>query len=212
MVHLRLSVARPEGYPLYIQSQGKRLYFSEDESIELDVQSGESVTLAQDGAMTKLKKVLAAIFIFLTAPLQLAYLYYSRDGLWASVDPFRVQATLKVLEEANCKITITKGETALQHPRLVLSGQGAVLTELCWKACPWVYGDACYVYLCRVISGASWLLALMAYLFTVGVTQQNYFAMVTTGAVSVGTIAVTAYLAVHACRECRQYRARLDAK
>ncbi len=212
MVHLRLYAVCPEGCSLYIQSQGKRLYFPEDEAIELAVNRGDTVTLLQDGAMTKLQKVLAAIFIFLTAPLQLAYLYYGKEGIWAAVNPFRVQAMLKVLEEANCKITITKAETVLQRPRLELSGQGAVLTEVRWQGCPWVYRDACYVYLCRVISGASWPLALMGYLFAVGVTRQNYLAMVTTGVVAVGTIAVTGYLAVHACRECRQYRARLDAK
>lgn len=73
MIHLRIRTALPEGFGVYLIDRGKRRYLSEDEEIELALRAGETVALMQDGPMTGLQKALAAIGIFLTAPLQLAF-------------------------------------------------------------------------------------------------------------------------------------------
>ena len=71
-----------------------------------------SVTLLQNDPMTKLLKVLVAIGVFLTAPLQVAYLYFS-EVKWDNVIPFRIKATLNVLGETTCNITIAEGSNAV---------------------------------------------------------------------------------------------------
>lgn len=94
--------------------------------------------LLQDGPLTKLQKVLAAIGIFLTAPLQIAYLYYS-DAQWDDVTPFRMKAILKVSGDATCSLAITKGVTQFHPPHLEISGQNVACVEFHCEASPWVF-------------------------------------------------------------------------
>lgn len=203
MIHLQIRAALPERYGVYFVSRGKRQYLAEDEAVEMDLCGEDSVTLLQNGPMTKLLKVLVAIGVFLTAPLQVAYLYFS-EAKWDSVIPFRIKATLNVLGETTCNITITEGAKQFQQPRLEVSGPNISVAEYQCKASPWVLREACYVYLCRIISAEIWLLTLMGYLLAVSIAGQIALGIIVTSVVCLAMVLVGAYLTVQARKLCRQ--------
>lgn len=203
MARLRIRAALPEQYSVYLLNQGKRQYLSNDDTVELDLCRENPVTLLQDGPLTKMQKVLVAIGIFLTAPLQLAYLYYS-DMQWDQVIPFRVNGKFYASGETMCHITITEGENQFQPPKIDIAGPNVFGVEYHCEASPWVFRDACGIYLCRVISAGIWLLGLMAYLLAVSVAKKTYFGLFVTGAVCLATVFTVAYLVIRACRLCRQ--------
>lgn len=203
MIHLQIRAALPERYGVCLVKRGKRQYLSDDEPVEIDLCEEASITLMQDGPMTKLLKVLVAIGVFLTAPLQAAYLYFS-EVKWDNVIPFRIRATLNVLGETTCNITITEGATQFQQPRLEVSGPNVSVAEYQCKASPWVLCEACYVYLCRIISGEIWLLTLMGYLLAVSIAEQITFGIIVTSIICLAMVLVGAYLTVQACKLCRQ--------
>lgn len=209
MIPLRIRAVLPEPYHVYLVNQGKRQYLSNDDAVELDVSGEGSVTLLQDGPLTKLWKVLATIGIFLTAPLQIAWLYYS-DARWDDVIPFRMRAVLRVSGDAACNLAITKGVTQFHPPRLEISGQNVVCEEYHCEASPWVFRDACGLYLCRVISAGIWLLGLMGYLLAVSIARRISLGILVTSAACLASIFVVAYLAIQACRLCRQNEKDLE--
>lgn len=146
---------------------------------------------------------------FLTVPLQLAYIYFA-DVKWADVIPFRMKSTLKVWGETTCNISITEGATQFQQPRLEVSGQNVSVAEYQCKASPWVFRQACYVYLCRIISAQIWLLTLMGYLLAVSIAGGVSLGIITTSAVCLGSILTGIYLAVRACNLCRKKMEQLE--
>lgn len=189
MIHLRIRAILPERYGVYLVNRGKRQYLSEDEAVEVDLCEEGSVTLLQNGPMTKLLKMLVAIGVFLTAPLQVAYLYFS-EVKWGNVIPFRIKATLNVLRETTCNITITEGATQFQQPRLEVFGPNVSVAEYQCKASPWVLHEACYVYLCRIISTEIWLLTLMGYLLAVSIAGQTALGIIVTSVVCLAMVLV----------------------
>lgn len=203
MIHLQIRAALPERYGVYLVNRGKRQYLSEDEAVEVDLCKESSVTLLQNGPMTKLLKVLVAIGVVLTAPLQVAYLYFS-EVKWDNVIPFRIKATLNVLGETTCNITITEGTTQFRQPRLEVSGPSVSVAEYQCKASPWVLREACYVYLCRIMSAEIWLLTLMGYLLAVSIAGQTALGIIVTSVVCLAMVLVGANLAVQARKLCRQ--------
>lgn len=204
MIHLRIQAALPEQYGVYLVNHGKRQYLSEDVPIELELCEGASVTLMQDGPMSRLRKVLAAIGIFLTAPLQLAYLFYGDQKSWDCVIPFRIQATLQVLGDSACRITVTEGETQFHPPRLTVSEPNVTLAEYRCDASPWVFQETCFVHLCRIIGGELWILGLLGYLLTVGITGKNLLGILTASTACLAVVLAGTYLVGHARKICRQ--------
>ena len=203
MIHLQIRATLPEQYGVYLMNRGKRQYLSDGEPVEIDLCEDGSVTLMQDGPMTKLGKVLGAVGIFLTAPLQAAYLYFS-ESKWDSVIPFRIKATLNVVGAAACHITVTEGATQLQPPRLSVSGPNVSVAEYQCNASPWVLREARDVYLCRIWSAEIWLLALMGYLLAVSIGGRNALGILVTSMVCLAMVSVGIYLTVRAGRLCRQ--------
>lgn len=191
----------PEQYGIFLIHHGKRHYFSGNESIDIELCEGESVTLMQDGPMTAPWKVLAAIGIFLTAPFQIAYQFYGGRARWDCVIPFRITAMLQVAGKTACHITVTEGETQFQRPRFEVSGSHvSVVAYRCDKS-PLVFRDACFVFLCRIIGAELWVLALTGYLLAVSIAEKNVLGMLATCA---------ACLAAHAARICKEKVEKLN--
>ena len=209
MIPLRIRAALPEQYHVYLVNQGKRQYLTNGDTVELELCKGDSVTLLQDGPLTKLQKVLAAIGIFLTAPLQIAYLYYS-DAQWDDVTPFRMKAILKILGDATCSLAIIKGVTQFHPPHLEISGKNVACVEFHCEASPWVFRQACEIYLCRVIGAGIWFQGLMGFLLAVGIARKIYLGILATSATCLATIFVVAYLAIQARHLCWQNEKGLE--
>ena len=125
----------------------------------------------------------------MTAPLQVAYLYFS-EVKWDNVIPFRIKATLNVLGETTCNITIAEGATQFQQPRLEVFGPNVSVAEYQCKASPWVLREAFYVYLCRIISAEIWLLTLMGYLLAVSIVGQTALGIIVTSVVCLAMVLV----------------------
>lgn len=196
-MQLQVRASLPERYFVYLLNNGKRQYLTDHEMITLSLGEGDCVTLMQDGAMTGLQKILAAIGIFLTAPLQLAYLFYGGQENWDRIIPYRIRASLRPLEDSACCFTVRQGETQLQPPRITLAGENVPLMEYSCRACPWVFSEAYYIYACRVFGGMLWMLGLMGYLFTIGLKQENLLGILAPGAVSLLVMVVTVVLLRH---------------
>lgn len=212
MMQLRIRAALPEQYIVYLLNNGKRQYLSNNETVTLSLGEGDSVTLMQDGAMTRLQKILTAIGIFITAPLQLAYLFYAGQENLDLLIPFRIRASLRALEDCACCFTVQRGETQFQPPRVTLSGKNVPLMEYSCTASPWVFWDAYYIYACRVISGMLWILGLMGYLLTVGVTQKNLLGTLVPGVVSLAIILVAVCLLKYAKNKCAKKMETLNKR
>lgn len=208
VIHIQIRAALPEQYGVYLMNRGKRHYLSDGEPVELDLCEDGSVTLMQDGPMTKLRKVLGAVGIFLSAPLQAAYLYFS-ESKWDHAIPFRIKATLNVVGATACHITVTEGATQLQQPRLSVSGPNVSVAEYQCNASPWVLREACNVYLCRIWSAEIWLLALMGYLLAVSIGGRNALGILVTSMVCLAMASVGIYLTVQAGKLCCQKIERL---
>lgn len=74
-MNVRLHGILPEELNLYFIHHGTRMDLSPDTPVEVDVAEGETLTLVQDPPLTSKWKVLAALGIVITAPLQAA-LYF----------------------------------------------------------------------------------------------------------------------------------------
>ena len=203
MNHLEIRAALPEQYGVYLICRGKRQYLSNDKPVTLELAPDDSVTLAQDGPMTRLEKALAAAGIFLTAPLQLAYQACSRES-WNRVIPFRVQAVFQASGNAACHIAVVKGASQLLPPRLVLSGPNVSLTECRYDASPWVFRESLFIYLCRIVSGEFWILGLLGYLWAAAVDTQNVLAACASGGACFLMLLTGIFLSLHTGKICRQ--------
>lgn len=210
MSHIQIRATLPAQYSVYLMNRGKRQYLSDGEPVEIDLCEDGSVTLMQDGPMTKLEKVLGAVGIFLTALLQVAYLYYS-DSKWDDVIPFRIKATLNVVGATACHITVTEGETQFQQPGVSVSGPNVSVAEYQCNASPWVFREACDVYLCRIWSAEIWLLALMGYFLAASIGGRNALGILVTSIVCLAMASVGIYLTVQANKLCRQKIKHLES-
>lgn len=212
MIHLRIRTALPEGFGVYLIDRGKRRYLSEDEEIELALRAGKTVALMQDGPMTGLQKALAAIGIFLTAPLQLAFAAPLDKRDRDRVIPYRMEAKLRVSGEAVCRIALKEGWTREEPPRLIVTGENVRLAECRWSASPWVLHEVCFVELCRILGGAVWLLGLLGYLLAVGISGKNPLGILTAGVGCILIAAVSVLLSAHTFRENRRRAAGLKQR
>lgn len=71
-MNVRLHGILPEGLGMHFMHHGNRMDLSPDTPVEVDVAEGETLTLTQDPPLTSKWKVLAALGIVITAPLQVA--------------------------------------------------------------------------------------------------------------------------------------------
>lgn len=201
-MQLRIHSEISEQFLIYFLNHGARQYLVNNETIVLSLNEGDSITLMQDSAMTKLWKVFIAIGVFLTAPLQLAYVFFLGQEKWNHVTLFRIRASLRALNDSTCCFTVKQGETQFQPPQISLSGTNVTLMEQSCEAAPWVFWDAYFVYSCRVISGMLWILGLMGYLFAIGLIQKNLLGTLVAGIVSLVIISVAVGLLKYAKNKC----------
>lgn len=99
-MNVRLHGILPEGLGMHFMHRGNRIDLSPDTPVEVDVAEGKTLTLTQDPPLTSKWKVLAALGIVITAPLQAA-LHFG-DTKWDDVMPYRLGAVLRPTKDGSC--------------------------------------------------------------------------------------------------------------
>lgn len=132
MARLCLYGKTPSDCLLYVMQGGKPLYLSEQEVV-VDVAEGEAVTICREKPMSSRGKVLAALGIFLTAPIQAAL---QQDTPWEDKMPYDIQVTLIPRKDTACTIGVTKPAGKYQPPRVTVSGDGVADVQVTCTPCP----------------------------------------------------------------------------
>ena len=135
-------------------------------------------------------KALAALGIFLTAPIQAAL---QQDTPWEDKIPYDIQVTLTPRKDTACTIGVTKPAGKYQPPRVTVSGDGVEAVQVTCKPCPEILHQAFFVYLCRLLGMAAWGWVLMGLLLWAGLQNGSTLGSVVAGAVSLGILGVCLY-------------------
>ena len=72
MARLCLYGKTPSDCPLYVRQEGKPAYLSSEQEVVVDTAEGKAVTICREKPLSSRGKALAALGIFLTAPIQAA--------------------------------------------------------------------------------------------------------------------------------------------
>lgn len=91
MARLCLYGKTPSDCLLYVMQEGKPVYLSSEQEVVVNVAEGEAVTIRREKPMPSRGKALAALGIFLTAPIQAAL---QQDTPWEDKIPYDIQVTL----------------------------------------------------------------------------------------------------------------------
>lgn len=191
-MNLRLHGILPEGLGLHVMHRGNRMDLSSDTPVEVDVAEGETLTLVQDPPLTSKWKVLAALGIVITAPLQAA-LHFG-DTKWDDVMPYRLGAVLRPTKDGSCTVQVTKSNKALHPPKLEITGDGVTLEASTCEPVPQVLHQAFFIHMCRVFGMLLWVLVLFGALFYGAMTQNNTMAAAICAVVALALVLVCGYI------------------
>lgn len=194
-MNVRLHGILPEGLGLHFMHRGKEMDLSPDTPVEVDVAEGETLTLVQDPPLTTKWKVLAALGVVITAPLQAA-LYFG-DTKWDDVMPYRLGAVLRPTKDGSCTVQVTKSNKALHPPKLEITGDGVALEESTCEPVPQVLHQAFFIHMCRVFGMLLWALVLFGALLYVAVTHQIYGAAAICAVVALALVLVCGYICAY---------------
>lgn len=194
-MNVRLHGIVPEGLGLHFMHRGKRMDLSSDTPVEVDVAEGEAITLTQDPPLTRKWKVLAALGILLTAPLQAALFF--GDDVWNHVIPYRLGAVIRPTKDTTCTVQVTKPPQKLYPPKLEIMGDGVSLEETSCEPVPQVLHQAFFIHTCRVLGMLLWALVLFGLLLYVAVTHQIYGAAAICAVVALALVLVCGYICTY---------------
>lgn len=194
-MNVRLHGILPEGLGLHFMHRGKEMDLSSDTPVEVDVAEGENLTLVQDPPLTSKWKVLAALGIVITAPLQAA-LHFG-DTKWDDVMPYRLGAVLRPTKSGSCTVQVTKSNKALHPPKLEITGDGVALETSTCEPVPQVLHQAFFIHMCRVFGMLLWALVLFGALLYVAVTHQIYGAAAICAVVALALVLVCGYIGIY---------------
>ena len=191
-MNVRLHGILPEGLGLHFMHHGNRMDLSPDTPVEVDVAEGETLTLVQDPPLTSKWKVLAALGIVITAPLQVA-LHFG-DTKWDDVMPYRLGAVLRPTKEGSCTVQVIKSNQALHPPKLEITGDGVALEKSTCEPIPQVLHQAFFIHMCRVFGMLLWALVLFGALLYGAMTQNNTVAAAICAVVALALVLVCGYI------------------
>lgn len=206
-MNVRLHGILPEELGLHFMHHGKRMDFSPDTPVEVDVAEGETLTLVQDPPLTSKWRALAALGVVITAPLQAA-LYFG-DTKWDDVMPYRLRAMLRPTKSGSCTVQVTKSNKALHPPKLEITGDGVALEESTCEPVPQVLHQAFFIHMCRVFGMLLWALVLFGALLYVAVTHQIYGAAAICAVVALALVLVCGYIGIYNRKVLRRDLERL---
>ena len=206
-MNVRLHGILPEGLGMHFMHRGKEMDLSPDTPVEVDVAEGETLTLVQDPPLTSKWKVLAALGIVITAPLQAA-LYFG-DTKWDDVMPYRLGAVLRPTKEGSCTVQVIKSNQALHPPKLEITGDGVALEESTCEPVPQVLHQAFFIHMCRVFGLLLWALVLFGVLFYGAMTQDNTVAAAICAVVALALALVCGYICAYNRKVLRRDLERL---
>lgn len=190
MARLCLYGKTPSDCLLYVMQEGKPVYLSSEQEVVVNVAEGEAVTICREKPMPSRGKALAALGIFLTAPIQAAL---QQDTPWEDKIPYDIQVTLTPRKDTACTIGVTKAAGKFQPPRVTVSGDGVGEVQVSCKPCPQILHQAFFVYLCRLLGMAAWGWVLMGVLLWAGLQNGSFLGSIAAGAVSLGILGVCLY-------------------
>lgn len=113
MARLCLYGKTPADCPLYVRQEGKPAYLSSEQEVVVDTAEGKAVTICREKPLSSRWKALAALGIFLTAPIQAAL---QQDTPWEDKIPYDIQVTLTPRKDTACTIGVSKGAGKYQPP------------------------------------------------------------------------------------------------
>ncbi len=113
MARLCLYGKTPSDCPLYVRQEGKPAYLSSEQEVVVDTAEGKAVTICREKPLSSRWKALAALGIFLTAPIQAAL---QQDTPWEDKIPYDIQVTLTPRKDTACTIGVSKGAGKYQPP------------------------------------------------------------------------------------------------
>lgn len=206
-MNVRLFGHLPEGMGMHLMHHGTRMDLSSDTPVEVDIAEGEAITLTQDPPLTRKWKVLAALGILLTAPLQTALFF--GDDAWNHVIPYRLEAVIRPTKDTTCTVQVTKPPQKLYPPKLEIMGDGASLEESICEPVPQVLHQAFFIHTCRVLGMLLWALVLFGLLLYVAVSYNIIVAAVICAVVALALVAVCGYVCIHNHKELRRDLERL---
>ena len=148
MARLCLYGKTPADCPLYVRQEGKPAYLSSEQEVVVDTAEGKAVTTCREKPLSSRWKALAALGIFLTAPIQAAL---QQDTPWEDKIPYDIQVTLTPRKDTACTIGVSKGAGKYQPPRVTVSGDGVEGVQVSCKPCPEILHQAFFVYMCRLL-------------------------------------------------------------
>ena len=206
-MNVRLHGILPEGLGLHFMHHGNRMDLSPDTPVEVDVAEGETLTLVQDPPLTRKRKVLAALGIVITAPLQAA-LHFG-DTKWDDVMPYCLGAVLRPTKDGSCTVQVTKSNKALHPPKLEITGDGVTLEESTCEPVPQVLHQAFFIHMCRVFGMLLWALVLFGALVYGAMTQNNTVAAAICAVVALALVLVCGYIGIYNRKVLRRDLERL---
>lgn len=206
-MNLRLHGILPEGLGLHVMHRGKRMDLSPDTPVEVDVAEGETLTLVQDPPLTTKWKVLAALGVVITAPLQAA-LHFG-DTKWDDVMPYRLGAVLRPTKDGSCTVRVTTPNKAPHPPKLEVTGDGVALETSTCEPVPQVLHQAFFIHMCRVFGMLLWALVLFGALLYVAVTHQIYGTAAICAVVALALVLVCGYIGMDSRKVLRRDLERL---
>ena len=206
-MNVRLHGILPEGLGMHFMHRGKRMDLSPDTPVEVDVAEGETLTLVQDPPLTTKWKVLAALGVVITAPLQAA-LHFG-DTKWDDVMPYRLGAVLRPTKDGSCTVQVIKSNKALHPPKLEITGDGVTLEESTCEPVPQVLHQAFFIHMCRVFGMLLWALVLFGALVYGAMTQNNTVAAAICAVVALALVLVCGYIGMDSRKVLRQDLERL---
>lgn len=190
MARLCLYGKTPPDCLMYVMQEGKPVCLSSEQEVVVDVAEGEAATIFREKPLSPRGKALAALGIFLTAPIQAAL---QQDTFWEDKIPYDIQVTLTPRKDTACTIGVTKPAGKYQPPRVTVSGDGVVEVQVTCKPCPQILNQAWFVYLSRLLGMAAWGWVLMGVLLWAGLKNGFYLGAGVAGAVSLGILGVCLY-------------------
>lgn len=207
-MNIRLHGVLPEKLGMHVMHHGNRMDLSPDAPVEVDVAEGETLTLTQDPPLSSKWRVLVALGILLTAPLQGAYIFYS-DHKWDDVMPYRLGAVLRPTKDGSCTVQVTTPNQALHPPKLEVTGDGVALEESTCEPAPQVLRQAFFIHMCRVFGLLLWALVLFGALFYGAMTQNNTVAAAICAVVALALVLVCGYIGIYNRKVLRRNLERL---
>lgn len=206
-MNLRLHGILPEGLGLHFMHHGNRMDLSPDTPVKVDVAEGETLALVQDPPLTSKWKVLAALGIVISAPLQAA-LYFGNTK-WDDVMPYRLGAVLRPTKGGSCTVQVTKSNKALHPPKLEITGDGVTLETSTCEPVPQVLHQAFFIHMCRVFGMLLWALVLFGALSYGAMTQNDTVAAAICAVVALALVLVCGYIGMDSRKVLRQDLERL---